>query len=337
MSHDERPYQRLPGKYKKFYSVRTLWQGADHLLSVDATLSAEYYKRFYYKDIQAVLVRRTDTGRLWNVLFGLFALVPGLLAALAVANDKPAGAGVGTIIAVLFLILLVLNIVRGPTCETLLQTAVQVEKLPSLGRLKAAKRALDRIRPRIEAAQGPLAVAPRAATGVATATTPVGSVRLAVSQTSAPAAPISLLWHRLLFGLLVLGGSATGLLLVVHHPAPGFVAGLLFLGATAMVVGALVRQQGAGLATSLKVATWSALALVLVEGIKSYVFYFVAAVRHPQYAFKQWELIKAAMGMDVVDHPAIMGCNLVIAATSIGIGVLGLVSTRGRGRSGTDR
>jgi hypothetical protein len=342
MSHHERSYKRLPGKYKKFYSIRTLWQAPDHLLSVDTTLSAEYYKRFYYNDIQALLVVRTDTGQLWNALFGVFALPPGLLAAIAFANDNPAGAGVGSIIAVLFLILLVVNIVRGPTCVTLLQTAVQIEKLLSLGRLKTANRALDRIRPQIETAQGPLAVPVRSAVEArvaeaAVAATALAPVRPAVSQTSAPAGPISLLWHRLLFGLLVLGGGAVALLPVLHRPAPAVVAGFLFLAATAMVIVALVRQQGAGLRTSLRAATWVALGLVVVDGIESYVVYLIAAARHPEHAFNQWELFKVTAQMHAIDHPVMFCFNLLFAVTSIGIGLLGLVFARGGGRSGTAR
>ena len=52
--------------------------------------------------------------------------------------------------------LLLINMYRGPTCETKLLTAVQTEKLHSLHRLKNAFKVMDRLRPHIQSAQGTL-------------------------------------------------------------------------------------------------------------------------------------------------------------------------------------
>ena len=34
----------------------SLWQGKDHLLSIDSSGYTEEYKRFYYRDIQAIII-----------------------------------------------------------------------------------------------------------------------------------------------------------------------------------------------------------------------------------------------------------------------------------------
>jgi hypothetical protein len=128
-----------------------LWLGRDHLLSIDSNLMSEQYKRFYFRDIQAFTIVKTRRKEAWNftlvmllVFFGSFfingSVVSGVWAAIA---------GLG----------LVLNNILGTTCTVYLRTAVQVEELSSLCRLRRARKVLARIRPLIEAAQGQLAPA----------------------------------------------------------------------------------------------------------------------------------------------------------------------------------
>src|SRR5437016_13358775 len=48
------PYRRLPGKQRGWIRKSSLWEGEDHLLLVRGTRFAEDYRRFYYRDIQAI-------------------------------------------------------------------------------------------------------------------------------------------------------------------------------------------------------------------------------------------------------------------------------------------
>jgi len=57
----------------------------------------------------------------------------------------------------LFAIPMSINTLLGPACACNIRTAVQQEELPSLNRLRRARRVFDRIRPGIIAAQGQLA------------------------------------------------------------------------------------------------------------------------------------------------------------------------------------
>ena len=69
-------YRKLPGRGNRrdggfiggTFRQSRLWLGQDHLLSVDSTLSSQDLKRFYFRDIQAITVRRTHTGRTWNIV-----------------------------------------------------------------------------------------------------------------------------------------------------------------------------------------------------------------------------------------------------------------------------
>ncbi len=131
-----------------------LWTGDDHLLMVESDGSKELYRRYFYRDIQALVLRKTSEGLVVNLLLGV--LVAGLIS-LAVAVADPVGTPLLGVLAALVLVLLLSNALGGPTCRCYLRTAVSSEELPSLNRLRQVRKALDRLRPLIAAAQGELA------------------------------------------------------------------------------------------------------------------------------------------------------------------------------------
>jgi hypothetical protein len=89
-----------------------------------------------------------------NVLAGTLTAVL-LLLAVAVSSE-PAGMWFFAVLGGLFLALLLVNLIAGPSCKCHLRTAVQVEELVSLARLNKAERALALLRERIVRAQGAL-------------------------------------------------------------------------------------------------------------------------------------------------------------------------------------
>jgi hypothetical protein len=160
----EREYIRLPGKrYVTFGLTRdTLWLGKDHLLQVINRGYTEEYRRFYYRDIQAIILRQTSTGRVLNLIFGSIAAFSVLLLTFGWLIWKwetvallPLGIATSFWV-LLFLILLA----AGPTCVCHVRTAVQFEKLPSLFRLKKARKAIALLRERVEIAQSSYAPQP---------------------------------------------------------------------------------------------------------------------------------------------------------------------------------
>ena len=131
----------------------SLWLGPDHLLVIDKTIYAENYKRFYFGDIQAFIIRRNKrrlTTGIWiGVPLWLFVLVALL------AGDSVVTA-VFAFICIPLAVLFLFNLAAGPTVTTYLQSAVQIEELPPLNRLRRARKAFERLRPLIIAAQGQL-------------------------------------------------------------------------------------------------------------------------------------------------------------------------------------
>lgn len=131
-----------------------LWVGKDHLLGVDTEGYTEKYKRFYFRDVQAVTLRRTSRALVIGVVTGAMT---ALFALLVIAIDDIAGKWVFGILGGVCAIPFLLNFIYGPTCKCELRTAVQTENVPSMSRVRRARKVLNRIRPLIAEAQGQLA------------------------------------------------------------------------------------------------------------------------------------------------------------------------------------
>lgn len=150
-------YQRLTrsrprGGFSVAVASRTsLWLGTDHLLFVDSNGYTETYKRFYFRDIQALMVHRTQTFTIVNIVFSI-PIVLFLASALATHTT-----GLKIFLfcmAGFFAFIVLINLWRGQTCRSFLRTAVQTEQLPPLSRVRRVQKTFNRIRPLIVAAQG---------------------------------------------------------------------------------------------------------------------------------------------------------------------------------------
>lgn len=144
-----RTYKRLPGRNFLPFNSASLWEHEDHLLMVQSHFVFESYRRFFYRDIQAIIICRTKSGLFMSLVPGLIA---GALGAPAPFFGLRAGIVLG-VLAGLFLLVSLVQLARGPTCRCVLRTAVQTQELPSLGRLRAAHRVLRRIQPKIVSVQ----------------------------------------------------------------------------------------------------------------------------------------------------------------------------------------
>jgi hypothetical protein len=150
-------YRRLPGRGLRregFVAVArtwgTLWLGRDHVLSVDTHLFSEDYKRFYFRDIQAIVIGKTRRGMVLNIVFSLFTASWLLI---AINQSEPIGVTLWLIVTGVFAVMLGINAWRGPTCTCYLVTAVHKEILPSLNRIKEAEKVSQILRKHIENAQ----------------------------------------------------------------------------------------------------------------------------------------------------------------------------------------
>ncbi len=137
--------------------AHSLWIGKDHLLSIKKAYYKEEYKRFYFRDIQGFSFIKTNQWIIWGSIAGIFALLFG--AGFSLAADFFGVQGlyiVATLFGTFFGIILVLNVLLGPTCKCFLQTSVHREPLPSLKRVRTAKKTFLKLKSAIEQEQGTL-------------------------------------------------------------------------------------------------------------------------------------------------------------------------------------
>ena len=156
-------YQRLTrnrrGQGISLSQVRTpgvsLWLGDDHLLLVEQLTFQDNYRRFPFRDIQAITLRRTPARLIWNWVLGVPMAVLLVGVGFFFATGNPIGVGSTFVcggILVLALVLLIYNL-RGASCTCEIKTAVQTRPVSSLSRIPQADKVLARLRPLIQAAQ----------------------------------------------------------------------------------------------------------------------------------------------------------------------------------------
>jgi hypothetical protein len=155
----ESEYQRLTWSRRRqavavFTVARaSLWLGKDHLLCIETNGYTESYKRFYFRDVQAILIRKTNARLVATIILAILGAL--LLLIGLISGDRDLIIIFGTLAGLLCVIPLIINFALGQTCACQIRTAVQTEDLP-IGRLGKAHKVMDRIRPLIAEAQGQL-------------------------------------------------------------------------------------------------------------------------------------------------------------------------------------
>jgi hypothetical protein len=151
MAPVDEKYRRLPGRRRGVISGASLWMGSDHILLVKSAWFREEYKRFYLRDIQAIVV--ASGPRFYfsmpMLIFAVVWLFSGLTMA-AWPNSVVMGWIAGTV--AMPAAWLAISLAAGCRCR--LYTAVSRDDLPSLFRTWSARRFLRQVQPRIAQVQG---------------------------------------------------------------------------------------------------------------------------------------------------------------------------------------
>lgn len=240
----------------------SLWMANDHLLLIKNHRWGEDYSRYYFSDIEALIIHPTREF-LWTSAIGILALVStlalGLVTILGSEIDTlklTARWTMGIFSFPLFLFL-VINLIRGRTCRVTVHTGGMAHLLPCPRRRRGALGMLKVIRPLIEKAQDGRLL----------------SQDLKDIPSSEEAPPLSALsgprhagalryehgqWHLALFCFLLVDCLDTG----IRFFHTSIRAGLLFfliaqVPALVCLVMALMRQSGSSLPKTLQGVTWT--------------------------------------------------------------------------------
>lgn len=341
---DEPPvqYARLPGsgvsrKGASFITVARvscrLWLGDDHLLQVEASGGySETYKRFYFRDIQAICLQASKSWLVANIVLGGLT---GLFALWWLSAEGEAGKISLGIITGVLLLLLILNLVRGSSCTCYLKTAVHLEELPSLRRRRNAEKVLARLKPLIESAQGGLpreALAPQYDVLLAGANAVSAVPGEVMRVMDAELQPYRSRIHVVLFCALLTEAFAD--LLNIFLPSLPVVVlntlvGVLLGGS---VVIALVKQHQTDLKPAVRVLTWASAVYVGLGYLASYVT-MIAITPARRLDGTQWGYLKALAELKPLETPALMVVLLVSAIIAGLFGAIGLLFLRDHWRS----
>ncbi len=316
-------YQRLPGKKKGFImGQHTLWRSRDHLLQIYARWGTEDYKRYYFNDIQAIITRKTEVGKIQNFVIGALIGLFGLFAVTATGGWVVFN---GIIVLVLSVILII-NMFKGPTCETHLLTAVQTEKLHSLNRLSTAQAVMNQLKPFIERFQGSLQRENlvQQSAQLSNLKKQAAPTRLA-QRTPKVRKHESGKVHLMLFALLCFNGLLVAASFALTHVGLTFLGTAVTLMMGICVIVALVKQHQSNLQYALRTMTWAALGYVCFLFISGYVISIGLAFKNPEIVQNQWEMIKLFASTTPWDSALMMTLNIIALSGAVAIGIPGLL------------
>ena len=166
-------YRKLPGSRRGFIRKSSVWAGPDHLLLVRGSRFRDEYKRFYYRDVQAIAVARAPRFHIstravaivfacWAVsaLIQIVARLGGFQGSRASGfqllgvTNTPLAAGGALALLGLILILVWVYVSGRESCRCRIYTAVSGDELPSVYRLWTARKFLAEVEPLIAQTQG---------------------------------------------------------------------------------------------------------------------------------------------------------------------------------------
>ena len=295
---------------------------------VDSSGYLEQYKRFYFRDIQAVSIRKTKRQQIlsWSLIAALplcgMVLVLGIRSFWSspfVLTDVWGFLAFGTPFAFV-LALLILNSIRGPACVCHLHTAVQVEELPSLNRVRRAQRMLERLRPLIESAQGPMTREEIAANLLSHSTdAPPVIARYSALAPPALIRPYQGKSHLILFWLLLADLPGTVASFVIRSGWFDALGWLCLLTTVGFAIAALIQQRNTDLPDGLRIIPKATLVFTAIFLLASVIYGIYFAMTHLDTLsrkFSPW------------DDPFSLAMSCITTFISLILGTIGLVRLR---------
>jgi hypothetical protein len=160
MSASSQPYERLSRSRFGLNGFGSLWLGKDHIMLVKSSFAVERYRRWFLREIQAVVVRRTSARLIWNSVLGVFAALllagaGGCLYASTTSNAPDDVVAMGVTAAVLglagiaFVVAMAVNTSLGPACSVFVQTPHGLDRLSTPNRIQAIEKLIAQLQPQL--------------------------------------------------------------------------------------------------------------------------------------------------------------------------------------------
>ncbi|HWB59984.1 MAG TPA: hypothetical protein VG733_10855 [Chthoniobacteraceae bacterium] len=334
-------YQRLPGRSGFLIWGSRLYMARDHLLRISSNGWTENYRRFYFSDVQLIMVNPTNGQGFWIALHFVFC---ALFALCILGTDNTSLRIMWGAIALFFAVKMLLNFIGGPMCTTQIRTRIGVERLPSLKRMRNLRKVLATLRPLIDAAQGGLAAedvpqrvaelqAHQAARQSYQASYQYAPAASAFAPSTVPEKRYNSYRgaaHGWNFGVFLLLAAAWALnVLSPGIPAATFVV-VTTLAATGLTITALAKQGRSILEGPVRTVTWFGLGHVIISFVCGFVMMVAATVDDPAISNDQHAVMIAASKMH---GPVVDGFYFFMAAYAAAVGIAGVITFMGARRN----
>jgi hypothetical protein len=331
-------YRRLPGKKRGFYRTCSLWLGDDHLLGVESSGFSEDYHRFYFKDIQAIIARKTARSKIWSGVLAALLVLAAIAAFMAIRKHQSMGATVYAVLGGGFLVGLAINLFRGTSCVCHVQMPLAIHEWPSLRRFKQVRRLLEELRPRIQTFQGSLPI-PEMRKRVDQMLV-ISSAAAAAGWQSPASRPLRALGrayggalHWSLFGLLAVDIGLT--VVQYYHNNLAWSLMSLCFGLTLFILAimALSRHTDSQVPVLARISTWVTLVNLFAISFFSYcyLFYYYFKGHRWDVLGNQWSEFSVMAEIKPFEHPPMATaylCYLMVAGICCISGFLAMASWR---------
>jgi hypothetical protein len=339
MTDETKPLRKLPGRRRQIFGLVSalgtrLYLEDDHLLYVANERFTESYKRFYFRDIQALVFCRTNAGLIFNFVLG--GLAGGCAVLDLLANWGAVGLAILGPLAFFFLLLLLVNVLKGPTCRCQLKTAVHTEELPSLNRVRAARKAFALLRPEIAAAQGQLTAMEAQAAAQQRTLNPAtrGAPQPFFHRPPPPVKHEQGRFHAGVCYLLLMDSLMTGLDIFYDNVWLTLSMTLLNLALLGAMVVALVRQHDSDLGKGIRSFMWGVLGYQCLMLVLGFVFTIYLIVEFKLKGDNQWEMLRLWSMQSALESPLLLWALTLSSATSLAFGLSGLALLRAHRQQG---
>lgn len=315
MSDKNNPYRKLKGT--SLFESNRLYAGQDHLLSIRNHFFTEEYLRFYYRDIQAILTRKTIAGKVINICL-LIALILFLVPVFLLSGGRVV---FFVLIASIIFIFLIINLIKGPTAICHVQTLVQTARLNSVNRMRVAEKIISQLKTLIEESQGAI---PQ---GYIKNQPPVDYSYRVIKEKNIETKHEKGIFHLILFSFLLL---STGFIISgIFFPNlfSSLLSGAINLGIGAILIISLRKQYRSDIYKSIKIMTWSIAGYLAIRYVFSYLLFIFTTLINPNIANNQYEIFKKTASLAPLEHLWIMWIYFFFMALTIGIGITGIILT----------
>ena len=315
MSDIKTSYKKLNGS--AFLSSNRLYIGQDHLLSIHNNFFSEEYLRFYYKDIQSIITRKTSRGKILNICFSIVLILFLFFAAILAGGWSV----FFFVLVAIGLIPFFINILKGPTSISHIQTPIQTAKLSAIRRIRSSEKALAQLIPLVENTQGVLNK------GLFEGINQHEESKASYKTHYKILKHENGIFHLILFSLLVLSSALIIVDIFYQNLILSLIGNAVIMSIAVLLIISLVKQKNSDLYKSIKTMAWSTIGYLCIITVFSYVISFIVTIQNQETINSQWELIEKISGISPLSNPWLLGLSIFSFVFSFVIGISGIVLT----------